>query len=583
MKHRVLSVSLAVGFSLLILLLTSCAPEQQPQPVAYPSVCGDGVCSANEISACGMDCNVNLIAEPEPTIKTPSEVLDDLRSRIRNYTPEERLEQTSPQVEADNLLVTESFESYLPEKGFRVASRFNLLAIGENISRVMGTLNSLSLRETLRGGSLRHTSEAFGSRAALYSQFLKLRSGKVVFGYDENADVVSTYLSYKEEEPIWDYLLELNGGIFKFFEGEEIHFLGHDYVIGEVTNTTMKLIGVTTPDTLYFRDQRGVWINDKEISSETLNVSLKHDSLRIVLKAPDDINILPGTSLRSYLRKPAIMLTNRIDIVYEGLNEVPAFDIKFDKSSDKYKLSFVTNNNLSYALPFSNVGNFELRPGESNLVFQEGINKTDYVIKKKDYFVIDNKKGYNGLTNIIRFIDVQEDEHLLVLEDPALEKFLVYFTGVPGINASADLIINRVIHKVYIGKDETLAVDLDGNGRIASDNAPIITAGSGIIRINQAYSDKINLSFITPKEMRENAKSDLETIIIIRYDGISIDKNKLEMLSDPEDEMLLGMTDYGTLFVLKNEIDDDTQSGEDLIIKYPIVQRFADVIVKVYE
>jgi hypothetical protein len=243
----------------------------------------------------------------------------------------------------------------------------------------------------------------------------------------------------------------------------------------------------------------------------------------------------------------------------------------------------VTNNNLSYNIPISNVGRFELEPGESKLVYQEGKDKSDYVIKKRDYFVVNNKKGYNGLTNIIRLIDVQEENHLLVLEDPALEKFLVYFSGVPGVNATADLIINRVVHKVHVGKNDTLAVDLDGNGRIAEDSAPIITAGSGIIRINSAIAERINISLITPKEMRENSNRDLETTILIRENNIIVDKYKLKMFEDRNADILLGMTDYGTLLVLEDDVDDDEQSGEDLIIEYPLVQRFADVIVKAYE
>jgi hypothetical protein len=583
MKPKLFTAEWILCIALLILLfsLSSCKPEEQAPPVVYPSVCGDGVCSSNELVTCDIDCNLNV--EAEPVLKTPADVLEDLRSRIRNYSAAERLKQVNPYVVSDNKILVESFTSYLPETGFRVASRYNLLSIGENVSDVIGVLNAFHLRDVLRGGVVRSSTEAFGPRAANYAQFLKLRTGKVVFGYEEESELVTTYLLFKEGEPILDYLLELQGGIFKFFERQKIQLLGHEYFIEEVTNNSMRLLGVSTPDTLLFRNQHGVWINNKPISGEVINVSFGKDYLRVVLLADEDIRIIPGTGLRSYLEKPEVLLTNRLDIDYEGLTEVPIFDIKFDKTREKYKLSFVTQRNLSYNIPLAYLSPFKAGDEEYNLVFQEGSNKSDYFVKKKDYFVISNNKEYNGLTNILRLVSIDDESHLILFEDPSLEKFYVYFEGKPGVNATADLIVYNVLHKVYVGANESISIDLNGNGRISNDNVPIITAGNGIIRINRADKEAMNISVITPKQMRENAKSDLKVDVIITQDGLSIDKQYLEMLQEPGKELLTGMTDYGALFLLKGGVDEDDQSGEDLTIKYPLVQRFADVIVKAYE
>ena len=83
--------------------------------------------------------------------------------------------------------------------------------------------------------------------------------------------------------------MELNGGIFKFFEGETIHFLGHEYFIEEVTANSMRFTGVTTPDTILFRNNKGAWVNDDIISNDVLNVTFEEDYLRIILIADDDI------------------------------------------------------------------------------------------------------------------------------------------------------------------------------------------------------------------------------------------------------------------------------------------------------
>jgi len=583
MKDKTFFVLTSTILFCLALLISSCKTPAEEPPLIYESVCGDGVCSADELGVCDVDCDLTI--EQEPTIRTSADVLEELRSRIRNYTVEERLNQTSPVARDDDKVLVESFTSYLPEKGFRVASRYNLLSIGENLSDTIFILNKFHLREILRSGRLSSNTEAFGPRAAVYEQFLRLRAGRVVFGFDEDEEVISTYLLFREGEPILDYLLELYNGIFKFFEGETIHFLGHDYIIEEVTNNSMRFVGVTTPDELLFRDKHGVWVNNGisnvRIPNDVLNVTFTQDYLRIILVAQDDTRILPGTGLRSYLTQPEALLTNRLDLTYDGLTEAPIFDIKFDKRSDKYRLSFTTNKNRSYNIPFAYLNPVKMGDNDNNFVYKEGEDKSDYVIRKKDYFIINNNREFNGLTNILRLLSVKDN--LILFEDPALEKFYVYYEGTPGVNASADLIVDNVLHKVYVGGNDSINVDLDGNGRIRGDSVPIVTAGNGIIRINSVDNDKINISLITPRQMREHENSDLEINIIIDSNRLILDKNDVELIKDTVSDSLVGMTDYGVLFVLRKNIDEHEQSGEDLLIKYPMIQRFADVIVKAYE
>jgi hypothetical protein len=585
MELKVLTGSGVFCLALLILLLASCTPtpEGPPPPVIYPSVCGDGVCSGNELGACDIDCNTANQSEQQPVVTTPSDVMAELRGRTKVYTPEERMNQTNTVVVSDDKINVESFASYVPQAGFIIASRYNLLSLGENLSSVVAGLSQFQLREILRGGVLRSSTEAFGPRAAGYAEFIKLRSGKVLFGFDEDTNTISTYLSYKDGEPILEYIVELQGGIFKFFEGEKINFLGHDYTIDKVTNNSMRLVGLSTPDAIMFRNSRGAIVNNEDIFEDTLNVTFAQDKLRIILSADKDINILPGKTLRNYLSRPQVLLTNRLDIGYDGLTDVPVYDIKLDRVSEKYKLTFTTNKNITYNLPFAYLDPLRLGDKETNLIYKEGTGSSDYTIKKKDYFIISNNRRFNGLTNVIRLISVDYENHLLTFEDPSLEKFMIYFEGTPGVNATGDLIVDRVKHKVYVSKNSTISVDLDGNGRINEDIVPIITAGNAIIRINKAYANEINLSIITPKEMRENSSSDLEVNMLLRPAGIKISSDDLEMLSEPSSGLLVGMNNYGALFVLKGDVDEDGQNGEDLLVKYPLVQRFADVVVKAYE
>jgi len=580
MRGRYFTVFISILILLLIFLSAGCT-STKIGPVEYKHVCGDGVCTAEEVKRCNIDCELGI--EAEPTVTTTEDVIAELRNRQRNYTPEERLEQENPVVQNDEKLMTESFTTYVPETGFRVADRYNLLSIGENITDILFILDKFHLREVLKSGRLSMNTEAFGPRAALSEQFLRFGAGRVVFDYERDADVISTYLLFEEEEPIIDYLLQLHGGIFKFFEGHPISFLGHEYIITEVSADSMLLVGVTIPDTLLFRDGHGVWINDKVISNEVLNVTFEEESLRVILGAQDEVRILPGTSLTEYLKEPEVMLTNRLDVAYEGLTYAPMFDIVFNRKSNGYKLSFTTNKNMSYNVPIVNFNPFKTGDDKHSFVAQEGDSKSDYFIKEEDYFVVTNNRDSNGLTNIIRLKSVKEDSHVIVLEDPALEKFLVYFKGTLGVNASAELIIDNVLHKIYVGENDTISVDLDGNGKINNDIVPIVTAGSGIIELEEVAGDAVIFQLITPKEMRENSNDDLVVSITIREDGLSVDSNDLKMIREKKLDALIGMTDYGTLLILEEYSDSTEQVGEDLIIKYPLFQRFADVIVKAYE
>ncbi|MFH0869926.1 MAG: hypothetical protein V1866_02625 [archaeon] len=578
----------AIGvIAILMLSIAGCTPKIDQSP-AYTSVCGDRVCSPGEEGKCDVDCYKPTQVEQGADaviFNTSQDYLEELKQRVRQYTPEERqgMNTTNTAVQDDKKIIVESIEDYLPSIGFRVANRYNLLALNENISGVMGTLTGYNMREVLGGGRLSSNTGAFGPRVALYEQFLTLRSGRVVFGFEEESEKVTTYLQFKEGEPIFEYLLRINGGIFKFFEKQQIHFLGHDYTIEQVDNNSMVFIGVTTPDSIMFRNGHGILVNDKQISPEVINVTVGMDYLRVVIMAEDDISILPGSSLVEKLSNRAVLLTNRLDLEYLGLTDAPTINTLFERINNRYRLKIINNLNMSYDIPLVYLSPFKTGGEDYNLVFQEGASSSDYNIRRNDYFIISNNKELNGITSLIRLLDISAEDGLLTFQDPALEKFYVYFEGTPGTNATADLLIYNVHHKVNIGANKTMSADMNGDGAINGGKPSIVTAGNGIIRINRLVNGQLNISFITPKELRENAKTNLETVIIVNNDAIRVDKGGLVLEESPDSDTLLGLNDYGTAFILKKNVDDDQQSGEDLLIINPVYQRFADVVVKAYE
>ena len=157
MRGRYFTVFISILILLLIFLSAGCT-STKIGPVEYKHVCGDGVCTAEEVKRCNIDCELGI--EAEPTVTTTEDVIAELRNRQRNYTPEERLEQENPVVQNDEKLMTESFTTYVPETGFRVADRYNLLSIGENITDILFILDKFHLREVLKSGRLSMSSSS---------------------------------------------------------------------------------------------------------------------------------------------------------------------------------------------------------------------------------------------------------------------------------------------------------------------------------------------------------------------------------------------------------------------------------------
>ena len=579
---RASSIFLASVF-ILAVALAGCTSQQQPG-----GFCGDGLCSIEERNSCNIDCRPIVAGGEQPQQggqqgTSTQDWLEQVREERQNNPPESvpDYQPVEPDPSTPGTAVAQNIQSVLPEIGFRVANRFNLLAIGENVSGVMGTLTSAQLRYILRGGRLTSNSQAFGPRASYYDQFLTLRSGRVVFGYDDDTDRASTYLEYEEGDPIVEYYIRMNGGIFKFFEGQAINFLGQRYELTAVDPTSILLTGIDAPDTIILRNGHGAIVNGEDFGSGSMGVEYNESFMKITVLARDDIKLLPGMVLTDKVKR-AQMLTNRIDLTYDGLTASPAINLQVKKGGNDYKLIVPNNLGQNYSIPVAQLN--PIRPGnnDGNFFYKEVSSKDNYSITKKDYFIISNNRVDGGITTLLRLNEVNYDDEILSFTDPALEKFYVTFSGTPGDGASGDLLVYGVHHKVYVGKGGMISVDQDGNGAINGASIPIVAGGNSIIKVSEE-NRSVALRLIIPAKYKENSNKDLETLIYIRNDGVSIPEESLSLEYDQVKKTLVGISDFGTIFVIKREVDSHDQSGLDLLINQPLVQRFAEVILKAYE
>jgi len=563
-------------------LFSGCVAQRtiSPQATGY---CGDGFCSYEEKELCSSDCTP--VATPNSNEK-PTELdwLEDTRADRQDTPIAEDSEKFERPIEdrAEPIVEVEPIENVLPEIGFQIASRHNFLAIGENISGVMGTLTGAHLREILRGGSYRSNTEAFGARFSFYEQYLILRSGRVLFGMDDENEIISTYLHYNEGEPVLEYYIRMNGGIFKFFQGQEINFLGHKYIMQEVTNASMLFVGVTSPDSILLRNGHSAIVNGETIASDVLNVTFGYDYIRVIVNAPNEIKMLPGQHLTNFIERKEL-LTNRIDLAYVGLTNSPYILVFLNRKGSDYRFEFQNNIGTNYSVPIARVEPFQVGNDQSAFHFQEGDGNNDYYIGKKDYFIINNRRELGGVTTLLRLADVDYESELVKFEDPAIEAFYVKFDGDVGTNAFADLIVHGVTHRVYVGENERISIDLTGDGRISeATQVPIVILGNTLVRMNEV-NNSLRMNFVVPGSMREDSAKDLETLVVIDNRGVRIEPASLAMEHDSKSDIMLGLTGFGSGFLLKDVIDDDEQLGKELLINQPLTQRFANAILQAYE
>jgi hypothetical protein len=372
----------------------------------------------------------------------------------------------------------------------------------------------------------------------------------------------------------------LNTGILKFFQEEKISFLGHDYFIVQVTNQTILLEGIDNKDSILLRNGHAAIVNGEEVSDEVLNVTFGYEYIKVIVQSPDDFTLLPGERLTDNIKR-RLLLTNRLDLKYNGMTEVPGTNTQIRKSTDNYKLNFQNNIDKNYTIPLARTNPFILGNEDYRFHFQEANNNLDFIIGKDDYFIISNNKEIGGITTLLRLRDVDYEDELIAFEDPSSEKFYVKFDGTPGKNAYADLLVYGVNHKVYVGTEERVSIDMNGDGAINKANLPLILKGNSIMRMN-LENNSLKIQFITPGSMREDKRTDLATTIILKEE-ILIPESSLNLEEDDARDQLAGMTDYGTIFIIKKDIDEDDQSGRELTINQPITQRFAEVILQAYE
>lgn len=378
---------------------------------------------------------------------------------------------------------------------------FNILGTDFTIVSAGVQLDGQSFTMTLMGGSIADTlgeteTKVYSLNGVEYEVML-------VFVSDPNTDGGANEAKFMVNGEVTSALEEgetemLSGGIqigvrdllVNSRDGVASFFLGADKV--EITDPTTD--GSATFDgTIKINQER---INDGDIevlggftdsSNETFEItSMKY---RLTMDAESgSIAYLPsGEGVRQHMDKPEALISESLDLKYEGLEEVPTTDVVFDShGDDQYEMTFTNINGQEYTFPLvsNDGGTWKLGDEDYNLVFVEGGDATDYTIARRDYFIVSNVRDdrYKSITNVLRYEDYDSSSRTLEFEDLASgTTHKVTVTASPGSTGS--LLVGGHSYSVYVNestaREPTIGIDLDASGNW--DDLVSVTAWGGLV------------------------------------------------------------------------------------------------------
>ncbi|MFH1064287.1 MAG: hypothetical protein V1729_04360 [Candidatus Woesearchaeota archaeon] len=326
----------------------------------------------------------------------------------------------------------------------------------------------------------------------------------------------------------------------------------------------------------------------------------------------DEPFLSPGEGLREYLDEPEGMLSDAWDFSYQGLSEPGVDEIKIKASGDdEYRLSFTNKQGVDYSnlrLAYVNSTHFVYGDDDDALVFMQGqdTNVNNFTIQKNDYFVLSHNGDQDtGVTRVLRLDSVDTSNSLIQMTDVGTGASLnSQYTGTLAstwTNCIGAINVGGYTFDFYCGNTSTsgkgqvrLLVDLNDNSTLGGE-AGIVTKGGLMIDLGtQSVTDAradiaADWFYVTGSTETDNfdeaPASDEYFLVNISGDN-SAEEVDLDVTSNssiglsfntPEDNdnVNLGMTDYGVMIKEQNEDNDP----DTLTIEYPLAQVLPQVFV----
>ncbi len=226
-----------------------------------------------------------------------------------------------------------------------------------------------------------------------YEQRMQLAGGSIRFRKHE--DTVSDFLYYEEDEPILRYTFILHGTTFLDIIGEQINVLGNTYT---VTDATAKDVILENDHVQLVIGGGSVDINGEAMADTTSSMTGSKFVVesRVDTEDDDELAVPAGSSVQEHLAEPT-MLTDKLDIRYDGLVPTPATTFQFQNTDDGVRIR-IKEDGERRNVPLIHRATMQWGDEEGRLVFDETqqITSGDYVILASDRSHVLQYHGIDG-------------------------------------------------------------------------------------------------------------------------------------------------------------------------------------------
>ncbi|MBU1198361.1 MAG: S-layer protein [Nanoarchaeota archaeon] len=350
---------------------------------------------------------------------------------------------------------------------------------------------------------------------------------------------------------------------------------------------------------------------------------IKLNYIKYKLTADDELWVPAGEGLKAYLTEPEGLLGDNWDIFYAGLTNPGMSTIKFDPvSSHSYDLKFTNLNGDEYTIPLvtdktdAHKG-WAYGDNDDDFIFTEPytVNITQGLanetwISDDDYFIVRDRAASDtddkAVVNVLRYKSLSTGDSTVTFDDIAGGTIVVSYINTTGV-VTGELIVAGASHNFWVYDESTadatekysLAMDLDASGAIDSAEVQAVAKGGAIIDFGtQTFNYTAGTANNTePLGFAYTGMNVTVTTIASNFDE-SVDGPEVikVTLSNTTTANQLAGTVNGTMY---EKLDDDkyehrmtrygatiekytptsSSSIEEIMIEYPLVQRYGQVFV----
>jgi hypothetical protein len=321
-------------------------------------------------------------------------------------------------------------------------------------------------------------------------------TGRVIFGTDEVTHSIGTFLRFESRKPIFEYKVRLDRGSFYDIQGREIALLGHTYIIAEANNFSVTLYGKDVANNLVFTDGEVLYVNSSGRTDTLAHVRGNAIAFELFANGRDrgDILLSPGESLGDnigHLRLASALF----DIRYKGAPLQNATQIGLRRGTYGYALIIPLRTGVAeFSIIEQDGGKLVLGRSTDRLHLTPC---TNYCIAPEDNILLTSP---DGKTYLLRYGGASENPKLLNFYDPAGNQYQYEFVGTPGLDAKANIVLEKFSFPVRIGaKTKNLGLfNISVNQGFKNGRVEIVAVDGTIIRIGDIQNTTLPVDIVVP-------------------------------------------------------------------------------------